>query len=55
MDTLGASSVAQWLKFCALLQWPGFMHLGLGHGPTPPSAMLWWHPTYKVEGDWQRC
>ena len=19
------------------------------------SAMLWWQPTYKIEGDWHRC
>ena len=22
---------------------------------TACKAMLWWHPTYKVEEDWHRC
>ena len=22
---------------------------------TTHQAKLWWHPTYKVEGDWHRC
>ena len=22
---------------------------------TAHQAMLWWHPTYKIEGDWHRC
>ena len=22
---------------------------------TAHQAMLWWHPTYKIEEDWHRC
>ena len=22
---------------------------------TTCQAMLWWHPTYKIEEDWHRC
>ena len=48
--------MAKWLKFCALcisslgsqVQFPGS---DLLHS----SAMLWWHPTYKVEEDWHGC
>ena len=49
--------MAEWLKFHVLLfsspgswvQIPGTDLLL--HSP----AMLWWHPTYKIEEDWHRC
>ena len=52
----GASLMAEWLKLCLL-------HFGrLGSQVRIPavdllhsSAMLWRHPTYKIEEDWHRC
>ena len=54
--TLGAGPVAEWLKFHVL----HFSGLGSqvqipGEDLLHSSAMLWRHPTYKVEEDWHRC
>ena len=52
----GASPVAKWLKFCMFNfgdpgSWVWILRVDLLHS----SAMLWRHPTYKVEEDWHRC
>ena len=51
-----AGPVAEWLKFCMLC----FSGLGLwvripGMELLHSSAMLWQHPTYKIEEDWHMC
>ena len=48
--------VAQRLKFHMFhfngpVLWGGL----LGTDLLYPSAMLRWHPTYKIEEDWHRC
>ena len=53
---MGASPVAEWFKyhmlhFSRLRSWVRIPGADLLHSP----AMLWQHPTYKVEEDWHRC
>ena len=53
----GAGLVASWLSLCA----PLWQHRVRGFGSQVQTytsliqAMLWWHPTYKIEEDWHRC
>ena len=52
----GAHPVTKWLHFCVL----HFSGSGLqvwipGMDLLQSSAMLWSHPTFKVEEDWHRC
>ena len=48
--------MAEWLKapHSTLLQ-PGLAGSHPGCGQLHSSAMLWRHPTYKVEEDWHGC
>ena len=51
-----AGPVAWWLVHELHFGGPGFMGLDPRCRPTHDSlTMLWWHPTYKIEEDWQRC
>ena len=53
---LRAGPMAEWLSsvYSALAA----QVLGFGSWVqtyTTHQAMLWWHPTYKIEEDWHRC
>ena len=55
-EVVGAGPVAQWLSSRTLLVQPGQPVRILGVDlHTAHQAMLWWHPTYKIEEDWHRC
>ena len=52
----GAGSTAEWLKFCAFhFGGPGSWVLILGTDMLHLLAMLWRHPTCKIEKNWHRC
>ena len=49
------SPMAEWLKFHALsFSGPGLWVQIPGADLLHSSAMLWGHPTYKIEEDWHR-